>query len=296
MRAAALLRVPASTSIRLMRYGGNGRRECATRAATKQPGSMGELGNRGGDTKKIGDPKSAILPSPAQDTTKPTSEAFSNATKSSHGIGEKVSTEKIPDIPSSSLGLWEEQDAKDPNKWKKFAWKYAGSVVVFLVAYKALHWYVDRVEAEGKRQREELEEKKKISEELHASQRTLPIFASPPLGVPQSDAIPKPSALVPSPLLTQPANNQIASDNPDLQPQTPQVPKDLLDQFAAPLPQTSSELDELYAYRKELQEKLIELSRGEPSAQTRVTELEDLREELASLAEEICFLETKDTK
>lgn len=202
---------------------------------------------------------------------------------------------KIPDVPSSSLGLWEEQDEKDPNKWKKFAWKYAGAVVVFLISYKTLHWYVDRMEAEGKRQRDELEEKKKISEELHASQKRLPIFDGPsPSGIRPSERLHTPPTLPPSPILSTMSESPTPSDEYVADPQTPQLPKELLDQFAAPLPQTSSELDELYAYRKELEVQLAthvggSASKGEQGSD----QIAEMREELASLAEEIQQLEKK---
>jgi hypothetical protein len=45
----------------------------------------------------------------------------------------------------------------DPLKWRKAAWKYFGAVAIFGVFYKALHWYVDGVVAEGKRKREDME-------------------------------------------------------------------------------------------------------------------------------------------
>lgn len=206
--------------------------------------------------------------------------------------------ERIPDVPASSLGLWEEQDAKDPNKWKKFAWKYAGAVILFLISYKTLHWYVDRMEAEGKRQREELEVKKKVSEELHASQKRLPIFDGPsPASVPSSERLPAAAALSPSPIISTISENAVSAEEPAAQSETAQLPKELLDKFAAPLPQTSSELDELYAYRKEL-EAQIGVYMGETASthEQGTGGIEELKEELASLAEEIQLLEKKKKK
>lgn len=203
---------------------------------------------------------------------------------------------KIPDVPSSSLGLWEEQDAKDPNKWKKFAWKYAGAVVLFLISYKTLHWYVDRMEAEGKRHRDELEEKKKVSEELQASQKRLPIFDGPSSSVPPSERMPTPVILPPSPIISTISENATVSDDESSvsQPQTQQLPKELLDQFAAPLPQTSSELDELYAYRRELETQLAKhMEKSVSTEEQNSDEVGEIREELASLAAEIQHLEKK---
>lgn len=75
----------------------------------------------------------------------------------------------IPEVNSTTLGL-EDPQANDPLKWRKFAWKYAGALALFLVAYKSLHWYVDALEADGKRRKEEMEENKVIASEFQEDQ------------------------------------------------------------------------------------------------------------------------------
>lgn len=62
----------------------------------------------------------------------------------------------VPDVSSTSLGLDDPVD--DPLKWKKFAWKYAGALVVFGVAYTGLNRYGDHLMKE-KKERERGKEK-----------------------------------------------------------------------------------------------------------------------------------------
>jgi hypothetical protein len=64
------------------------------------------------------------------------------------------------DIKSTDIGQVQDPHTNDPLKWRKFAWKYVGALIVFGVSYKALHWYVDSVAKEGKRRREDMEEGK----------------------------------------------------------------------------------------------------------------------------------------
>lgn len=153
----------------------------------------------------------------------------------------------IPDVPStswSSLGF-EEKDAKDPNKWKKFAWKYAGAVLLFMISYKTLHWYTDRLEADAKRKRKEMEEDREIAHQIRTSD-------------PQSERFPfmEPLKDVPS------------------------------------LPETSSELDELYAYKAQLENDLRALKSQSGTSQTR-QQTNQLETELKDLANDIALLEMK---
>ncbi|KAJ8906067.1 hypothetical protein NDN08_002566 [Rhodosorus marinus] len=62
-------------------------------------------------------------------------------------------------IPSTSLGFSEERvgDDEDPNKWIKFGFKYAGAVVVFLIAFGSLRAYEASLEAEAAKRRKEQE-------------------------------------------------------------------------------------------------------------------------------------------
>jgi hypothetical protein len=63
----------------------------------------------------------------------------------------------MPDVKSVDIGQVPDPHTKDPLKWKKFAWKYIGALIVFGASYKGLHWYVDSLSKEGKRRREEME-------------------------------------------------------------------------------------------------------------------------------------------
>lgn len=285
-----------------LRFGNESWRRCATRTtvgsppggdqARSTPAPLSETAAGSGSISSQA-PASASTKASAADA----SQGAATTTKMANENTVKTPSDgKIPDVPASSLGLWEEQDAKDPNKWKKFAWKYAGAVVLFLISYKTLHWYVDRMEAEGKRHRDELEEKKKVSEELQASQKRLPIFDGPSSSVPPSERMPTPVILPPSPIISTISENATGSDDESSvsQPQTQQLPKELLDQFAAPLPQTSSELDELYAYRKELETQLAKhMEKSVSTEEQDSDEAGEIREELASLAAEIQHLEKK---
>lgn len=152
---------------------------------------------------------------------------------------------QIPDVPStswSSIGF-EEADVKDPNRWKKFAWKYAGAVLLFMISYKSLHWYVDRLEADGVRRREEMEENKEIVKDIRSTDKpAAPTF-------------------------------------------------EFMEQFPPPdLPKQSSELDELYAYKTELEVRLKELGSQSRSAE-RDTNRKETRTELKDIANEIRVLE-----
>jgi hypothetical protein len=74
----------------------------------------------------------------------------------------------IPDINSTEIGAVPDPHTHDPKKWQKFAWKYLGALVTFGVAYKVLHWYVAKVEKEGKQRREDMEVNKTAKHETAA--------------------------------------------------------------------------------------------------------------------------------
>jgi hypothetical protein len=74
----------------------------------------------------------------------------------------------IPDINSTDIGAVPDPHTHDPKKWQKFAWKYLGALVTFGVAYKVLHWYVAKVEKEGKQRREDMEVNKTAKHETAA--------------------------------------------------------------------------------------------------------------------------------
>jgi hypothetical protein len=74
----------------------------------------------------------------------------------------------LPDINSTDIGAIPDPHTKDPKKWQKFAWKYVGALMTFGVAYKTLHWYVGRVEKEGKQRRDDMELNKTAKHETAA--------------------------------------------------------------------------------------------------------------------------------
>jgi hypothetical protein len=74
----------------------------------------------------------------------------------------------LPDINSTDIGAIPDPHTNDPKKWQKFAWKYVGVLITFGVAYKTLHWYVGRVEKEGKQRREDMELNKTAKHETAA--------------------------------------------------------------------------------------------------------------------------------
>ncbi|CAN8066776.1 unnamed protein product [Agarophyton chilense] len=167
-------------------------------------------------------------------------------------------TGKIPDIPSnswSSIGF-EPEDANDPNKWKKFAWKYVGAVLLFFVSYKTLHWYVDRIEEEGQQSKKNLEESREFSNELKKGGTTSVNTSS----------------------MLQNAVEQ----NPEL--------KRMLEPITESSFQTSSELEELYKFRDELNAKLRELRKRGRNPEIDA-EKKEVQIELKALASEISTLE-----
>lgn len=200
------------------------------------------------------------------------------------------SAAKIPDVSSTSLGL-EDPMTNDPLKWKKFAWKYAGAVLLFFVSYKTLHWYVDRLEADGKRRREEVEENKSLIQEMNGTQQ--------PQGADGIPGIPVASAVV--------ANQTVEASSGNSA--TPLGPQSVLQQGAEePLqqmrifdpvkeeePHLVSELDELYVYKIELETKLRDLGELERTGEIDAEKLE-IETELKSLAEDIVDLEAIKTK
>ncbi|KAI0565964.1 hypothetical protein FGB62_13g128 [Gracilaria domingensis] len=220
------------------------RRHCAAQPAPSRPPSPTEA------------PRTEPKPQPAQVSAK--REVEEKVTEKGTESGTD-SSPRIPDIPSNSwtsIGF-EPQDANDPNKWKKFAWKYVGAVLLFFVSYKTLHWYVDRIEEEGKQRKKGLEETREFSNELKSGGNS--------------------SAGVSSMF------QNTVEQNADF--------KRMMDEQQSSI-QTSSELDELYRYRDELDSRLRELRK-----QGRTPEIDaekkEVKLELRSLAGEISTLERK---
>lgn len=196
---------------------------------------------------------------------------------------------KIPDVSSTSLGL-EDPMTNDPLKWKKFAYKYAGALLLFLVSYKTLHWYVDRLEADGKRKREELEENKTIIEGIQGQQNSQDAPVVP--GRPAS----------PSTMAKQTVEASAGSTaSPGLANALQQVPEGpgsqmrIFDPVKEEEPHLVSELDELYVYKIEMETKVKDLG-----MQTRTREIDteksEIETELKQLDKDIAELEAKNAK
>ncbi len=160
----------------------------------------------------------------------------------------------IPDVQSTGLGLEDPED--DPKKWQKFVWKYLGSLVVFAIAYKTVGWYADSLEEEGRKKRDEVEERKLAREEYEAQRAAARRDAED----------------------VRKERERLGA----LQDQTPQVPS-LSDPYT-PIQDTPgfiSELDQLRAYRADLAAELAAAG----SARKR-----DIEEELVLLDAEIAEL------
>lgn len=201
------------------------------------------------------------------------------------GEKEGSSSSTIPDVPSQSLGLFEEQDARDPNMWKKYAWKYIGALVLFLGAYETLHWYVDKVEEENKLRHDKNNEQTTTNgtsstEEQNADQNEMPFLmagTSPSVvsTAANTSSVATPASLIP---LQQQTQDHQDSDSVD----------EYWAQMVAHATQStsiaSSELDELYAYKRELEAQLQTAGAGISA---------ELKEELEAVNEEIEIFERK---
>lgn len=243
----------------------------------------------------LSSPAAATAPTAPQLESVTTAQATATLSPSAAGAS---ATPVVPNVPSTSLGLFEEADEKDPKLWKKFLIKYVGAVVLFMVSYKALHWYVDGLKAEGKRKREELEENKMLGKELRASSPELPTLKPPGQ---QFSSSPSPSPFAsPTPSGTATPQMQTSSSavlplQTEMQQSQPQTPLEYLEQISAPIPVSSSELDELYAYRSELEAKVVQLT-ASSSSEAHDAELASVTEEVSALRDEIALLESKKDK
>lgn len=195
---------------------------------------------------------------------------------------------KIPDVPSTSLGM-EDPDANDPLKWKKFAFKYAGAVLLFMISYKTLHWYVDRLEADGKRQRAEVEENKEILREISSPRASTPLAASSSI-TPAASAAPTVGADLGS-SQGHPRNQSAAAAIQDESLPALRI----FDQVKEEEPHVVSELEELYVYRVELETKLRDL-RADPSSKENGAQQREIKSELKELENEIMVLEAQELK
>lgn len=225
-------------------------------------------------------PRSFCAPTARTTTAAAATTTIGAATGAESSTSSSKGTDKIPDVPSTSLGLFEEADAKDPNKWKKFAWKYASAVIVFMVSYKTLHWYVDKMEEQGKQQREQLEEDKTLASEIRQKSSSTSAAVSEQQ---QSVAM--------SPLIGGMQEQQV---------QQFQRQNELDDYFekigATTTTSNSSELDELFAYRKELQQQkqiiTAKIGNDDEEKEKINMELMDIEAELKGLQQDIDALKS----
>lgn len=266
MQSGRLLRTAAQSAARLYsartasRYGNGSllvrRSLCANTApAPKRPpstnGQKVSSAESVAEAARVGESGGTAEASQVADAAKTAGEATSAA-------GAEKGSTKIPDVSSTSLGL-EDPMVNDPLKWRKFAYKYAGAVLLFLVSYKSLNWYVERLEADGKRKRQELEENKTIIQGINGGENV------------QAATSPTPSSVT---------ANQTA-DVAGLGTALPtgeeeQLPAmRIFDPVKEEEPQSVSELDELYVYKIELQAKLRDLD-----SQTRTREIDAEKREI----------------
>lgn len=200
----------------------------------------------------------AAAPGSATGTTSATTTGETTTGASNKGEKEGSHT-GIPDVPARSLGLFEEEDARDPNMWKKYAWKYIGALVLFLGAYETLNWYTRKVEEENKRRREENNEQ--TTNETSSSTSTSNEQNTHQGNITQAAA-----------------NSSSHTDSVD------DYLAKMSEHAAQSMTIASSELDELYAYRRELEAQL-QTAGADNSV--------ELKEELEAVIEEIEMFERK---
>lgn len=222
----------------------------------------------------------------------------------------------LPDVPSTSLGFVEDPAANDPLKWKKFAWKYGASVAVFFVSYQALHWYVGKIETDGKRKRREMEENKtlvnetpadwarekeianakaaeKAAEKAGAKAAAATPLLQPAAGLVEAEADPAASRAN--------ADTVVAADAPESSPVdapagVSEEPKKGPVLFSPVTDETVvlSELEELTVFRAELDAKLKQLRMQKVRTAENDAEKLAIKRELKDVASEIAILASKE--
>lgn len=246
------------------------------------PASNTSVTAKSGEAKPIVETAEAIKPNAAPESsnlgeaTKPAGEVAS-ATAAPDAAGVKA----FPDVPSTSLGLGFAADPQtnDPLKWKKFAYKYVGAVLVFLISYKTLHWYVDGLAKDGKRQREEVEENKEILREINAPKEAN-------VGIVSNAA---PVVVATKTVENSTGASVVANTDADV----PQMR--IFDQVKEEAPNVVSELEELYVYKIELETKRRDLEADKKSSDVR-SQKEDISTELKALENDIEMLEQAEKK
>lgn len=245
----------------------------------EQRAGQSAIADAGVDTAKKGT-SSAVVETPQASAAKK-----NGAEKTAASSTEKASTD-VPDVSSTSLGL-EDPMTNDPLKWRKFAYKYAGALLLFFVSYKSLHWYVDRLEADGKRRREELEENKTIIQGMdEASDHPKDGAISGVRGNPATVASQTPTALGENnaPVGLAGAVPQAGSEGmPALR---------VFDSVKQEEPHLVSELEELCVYRIELERKLVDLDSQGRTSDTDA-ERQGIEADLKQTEADIAILEAK---
>lgn len=199
-----------------------------------------------------------------------------------------------PDVVSSSSSPSEETETKkgegeEQSFWRKHAWKFAGTFITIMVSYKTLKWYVERLAADAKRMREEMEENRLIAADIRkkAIQPQLLPFGTSSLSPDADASAATPSNFSPPPAATTLPISIVAPHDSQSSPVT--VDSDPIEYFlkmAAQIVPTSSELDELYAYKRELEDKM-NITNQDSSG------VAGLKEELDAVVAEIKVLESK---
>lgn len=190
----------------------------------------------------------------------------------------------IPDVPSTSWStlFFEEKDLNDPNRWKKFLWKYAGAVLLFFISYKTLHWYVAKMEADGKRRKKEIEEDRQMAKKIMSPGRSA---APQPV---QGNAV---QTVTSDAVVADGGGQGFAVVAPAVDSaQTDQPPEPGNDEPTRwPV---STELEALYVYKVELETRMRDLRGESKTAETDAAKRE-VRVELKALQKEIAHLERK---
>lgn len=223
---------------------------------------------------------------PAAVETSPASSASKVPSEKAPAATVEKSSAAMPDVSSTSLGL-EDPMTNDPLKWRKFAYKYAGAVLLFFVSYKTLHWYVDRLEADGKRKREELEENKTIIQGMNGPSNPQPNYTVPNTGVnPAILANQKPASFGGSDAPVGVAGNAPQAGSESM----PAIR--IFDPVKQEEPHLVSELEELWVYKIELEGKLKDLG-SQPRTKETDAERLDIEADLKETVAEIAVLEAK---
>lgn len=155
-----------------------------------------------------------------------------------------------------------------------------------MVSYKTLKWYVQRLEADAKRMRQEMEENRLIAADIRKKSiqpQLLPFGTSSisPDTAPSTFTPPPAATTIPVSIAAKPQQHESQSSVT-----LDSDPMEYFEKMAAQIVPTSSELDELYAYKRELEDKINVVNRDS-------SDLAGLKEEFGAVVAEINILESK---